>query len=159
MSYDCPNCGSSETSSFEMMHAQGTRSGSISASTVTFGGDVGLTSGQFNSQTVLAGRLSPPIAPRAGCGILFLIGIASVIISVLVSGTILTVIDAIIGISSNNNGILVLPIVLIGAFLFYGLYLYNRHIMEKKKMPVFREQLQTWSSSMICRRCGFMWTR
>jgi len=158
MSYDCPNCGNSHTSSFEMMHAQGTRSGNISASSVTFSGDIGLTNGQFNSQTVLAGRLSPPVAPRMSGGIQILIVIASLIISILVSGAILTAIDAIIGISKDTalTGPLVVSLTIV--FVLYGLYLYNR-IIQKKKMPVFHEQLQAWSDSMICRRCGFIWTR
>lgn len=158
MGYDCPSCGSSHTGSFEMMHAQGTQSGSISGSTITFSGDVGLTGGQFHSQTVLAGRLSPPVAPRMGCGIQILIGIASLIISVLVSGTILTVIDAIVGISRDTKLMEVLLFGLTVVFLLYGLYRYNR-LIQQKEMPVFREQLQEWSDSMICRRCGYMWTR
>jgi hypothetical protein len=158
MNYDCPQCHSSQTASFEMMHAQGTQSGNISGSTVTFGGDIGLTSGQFNSQTVLAGRLSPPGAPKAGCGIQILICIASLIISVLVSGTILTVVDAIIGISRDTKLMEVLLFGLTTVFLLYGLYRYNRFIQEKK-MPVYREQLQEWSDSMICRRCGYMWIK
>lgn len=103
MNYDCPQCQSPQTASFEIMHAQGTQSGNISASTVTFSGDVGLTNGQFNSQTVLAGRLMPPVAPVMGCGIQFLIGIGAAISGILTGVVILGAFDAVIGISSNSN--------------------------------------------------------
>ncbi len=157
MSYDCPNCGSSHTSSFEMMHAQGTQSGNISASTVTFSGDIGLTNGQFNSQTVLAGQLSPPVAPAMGCGIQILIVIGAIVLGVFIGGGILEGLDAIIGLS-KDTGLIILPFILVLGFLVCGVYFYNRFI-QQKKMPVYREQLQEWSSSMICRRCGFIWTR
>jgi hypothetical protein len=157
MSYDCPNCHSSQTASFEMMHAQGTQSGNISASTVSFGGGIGLTNGQFNSQTVLAGQLSPPVAPAMGCGIQILIGIGAGILGILIGGSILQGIIAIFGLS-RDTGLLALPFILVVGFLLYGVYFYNRFI-QQKKMPVYREQLQEWSNSMICRRCGFIWTR
>jgi len=157
MSYDCPKCGSSHTSSFEMMHAQGTRSGNISASTVFFGGGIGLTNGQFNSQTVLAGQLSPPVAPAMGCGIQILIGIGAGILGILIGGSILQGIEVIFGLS-RRIGLMVLPFILVVGFLLYGLYFYNRFV-QQKKMPVYREQLQEWSNSMICRRCGYMWIK
>lgn len=158
MNYDCLQCHSSQTASFEMMHAQGTQSGNLSASTITFGGDVGMTAGQFNSQTVLAGRLSPPVAPAMGCGIQLLIGIGAAISGIITGVVILGAFDAIIGISSNSNLPLVFFIVLIGGFFVCGVHLYNRFV-QQKKMSVHREQLEEWSKSMICRRCGFMWIR
>jgi Zn-dependent protease with chaperone function len=157
MSYDCPQCHSPQTASFEMMHAQGTQSGNISASTVTFGGDIGLTTGQFNSQTVLAGRLSPPVAPAMGCGIQILIGIGAGVLGVFIGGGILEGLDTVIGLS-RDTALMILPFILIVGFLLYGLYFYNRFV-QQKKMPVYREQLQEWSNSMICRRCGYMWVR
>jgi hypothetical protein len=140
-----------------MMHAQGTQSGNISASTVTFSGDIGLTNGQFNSQTVLAGQLSPPVAPAMGCGIQILIVIGAIVLGVFIGGGILEGLDAIIGLS-KDTGLIILPFILVLGFLVCGVYFYNRFI-QQKKMPVYREQLQEWSSSMICRRCGFIWTR
>jgi hypothetical protein len=140
-----------------MMHAQGTKSGNISAAGVTFSGDIGLINGQFNSQTILAGQLSPPVAPKMGCGIQILIGIGAGVLGILIGGSILQGIIAIFGLS-RENGLLALPLILVVGFLLCGLYFYNRFV-QQKKMPVYREQLQEWSDSMICRRCGFIWTR
>lgn len=157
MSYDCPRCHSQQTASFEMMHAQGTQSGNISASTVSFGGDFGLTSGQFNSQTALAGRLTPPVAPRMRGGIQILIVVGAIVLGTFIGGGILEGLDAVIGLS-RDTVLMVLPFILIVGFLLYGLYFYNRFV-QQKKMPVYREQLREWSNSMVCSRCGYMWVR
>lgn len=157
MSYDCPQCHSQQTASFEMLHAQGTQSGNISASTVSFGGDFGLTSGQFNSQTVLAGRLTPPVAPRMRGGIQILIVVGAIILGANIGGGILEGLDAIIGLSRDTS-LMALPVILILGFVLSGLYFYNRFV-QQKKMPVYREQLLEWENSMICQRCGFMWVR
>ena len=157
MSYDCPECGSHQTASFEMMHQQGTRLGNINASTVTFSGDIGLTSGHFNSQSMLAGRLAPPVAPKMGCGIQILIGIGAMALGVFIGGGILEIIDALFGLSPNTR-LMAMPFVLIVGFLLYGLSSYNRFV-QQKKMPVYQRQLEEWSNSMICKRCGYMWVR
>lgn len=157
MSYNCPQCHSQQTASFEMMHTQGTQSGNISASTVTFGGDVGLTNSQFNSQTVLAGRLSPPIEPKLGCWIQILIGIGAGIAGIFIGSGILLAIDAVFGLIQDTR-LLVFPVILMVGFPLYGVYLYNRFV-QQKKMPVYREQLEEWSNSIICQRCGYMWVR
>lgn len=158
MSYDCPQCFSPQTASFEMLFSQGTQSGNLSATTVSFSGDVGLTSGQFNSQTVLAGRLTPPLEPKMGCGTQISIMIGAAISGIFIGVVILGAFDAVIGISSNSNWPLILFIVLIFGFFVCGVHLYNRFV-QQKKMSDYRERLQEWSSSMICRRCGYMWVR
>lgn len=157
MNYDCPKCRSSQTASFEMLHQKGTSSGTINASTITVGGDFGLTSGHFNSQSALAQKLSPPVSPKAGCGIQILIGIGAGILGIFIGGGILEGIDAVVKLSQNTS-LMVLPFILIVGFLLYGLYLYNRHI-QRNKIPVYHEQLEEWTNSMICTRCGFTWVR
>ena len=158
MSYDCPRCHSQQTASFEMMHAQNTHSGNLSAATITFGGDVGLTSGQFNSQTVLAGRLSPPVAPVMGCGIQLLIGIGAAVSGFFAGFIILGTFNAIIGIPEKAVWPLILLILLFSAFYVGGVHLYNRFV-RRKKMSVHRERLEEWSNGMICKRCGHLWVR
>lgn len=157
MSYDCPQCDSQQTVSFEMMYARGTSSGTITGSTVTFSGDIGITSGQFNSQTVLAGRVAPPVLPKMGCSMQILIGIGAWLLGSVVGAVIVSVMELIFG-RSNAATLLAFSFILIGVFLICGLHFYKRFI-ERKQMPVYREQLEEWSNSMICQRCGFMWTR
>jgi len=156
MSYDCPQCHSQQTASFEMMHARGTSSGTITASTVTFGGGFGVTNGKFNSQTVLAGQLSPPVAPKMGCGIQILIFFVSMIAAAFISSAIFVGLDA-VGISLGGTPIF-LHIILLLTFTGVGLHLYNS-FTKRKRMPQHLDQLREWSDGMICQRCGYMWIR
>lgn len=160
MSYDCPNCRSHQTATFEMVHSQGTRSGYISASTVTSSGDVGLTGGQTYSQSLLAGQLSPPEEPKlTGATIL-----GSIVASFFVSAFLTYIIASLI----RNSGIAVdesrigvnlifLFILLIPVLTALGCRLHKRAL--RKLMPGYLERLQEWSRGMVCRRCGYMWIR
>lgn len=160
MSYDCPNCGSRQTTTFEMIHSQGTRSGYINASTVSLGGDAGFAGGQTYSQSLLANQLSPPQEPKiAGQTIL-----ASIIASFFASGLVVYLIASFIrktGISVGANTIglnlIFLYILLIPVLAALGCWLHKRAL--RKLMPGYFEKLREWSNGMICRRCGYTWVR
>lgn len=160
MSYDCPKCGSQQTTTFEMVHTQGTRSGYINASGVTFGGDVGFAGGQTYSQSLLANQLSPPSEPKiTGSTIL-----ASIVASFFASGLITFLIAYFIrttGISVDESTIglnlIFLYILLIPILATLGCWLHKRAL--RKLMPGYFEKLREWSNGMICRRCGYIWTK
>lgn len=143
-----------------MVHSQGTRSGYINASTVTFSGDVGLTGGQTYSQSLLAGQLSPPAEPKLTGGIIF----ASILVSFFASAIVTYMIAYFIrntGISVDESRIginlIFLFILLIPTLAALGCWLHKRAL--RKLVPGYLEKLQEWSRCMICRRCGYMWIR
>lgn len=160
MSYDCPHCGSRQTATFEMIHSQGTRSGYINASGVTFGGDAGFASGQTYSQSLLANQLSPPQEPKIAGRMI----VASIIASFFASGLVTYLIASFIrtmGVSVDETKIglnlLFLYILLIPVLAALGCWLHKRAL--RKLMPGYLEKLREWSNGMICRRCGYTWTK
>lgn len=160
MSYDCPQCGSPQTATFEMIYQQGTQSGSLSGSGFSVGGDVGIVNGQFSSQTGLAERLAPPREPKITGGTI----LASVAAAFLASGLLTFLIAGFIrktGMSVDENAIglnlIFLYILLIPVLAALGCWLHKRAL--RKLMPGYLERLQEWSRGMICRRCGYTWVR
>jgi magnesium-transporting ATPase (P-type) len=160
MSYDCPNCGSHQTATFEMAYQQGTQSGNISGSGFSTGGDVGIVNAQFNSQTALAERLSPPQEPKITGGAIF----GSIVAGFFVSGILTYLIIGFIrntGMSVNENtmGIntIFLFILLIPILSALGCWLHKRSL--RRFMPRYLERLREWRNGMICRRCGFVWVK
>ena len=160
MSYDCPQCGSHQTATFEMIHQHGTRSGNLSGSSFSVGGDVGIINGQFNSQTALAERLSPPREPKITGGTIF----GSITAAFLASGLITYLIAGFIretGMSVNEKTIglnlVFLFILLTPVLAVLGCWLHKRSL--RRFMPEYLERLREWRNGMICRRCGYMWIR
>ncbi len=160
MSYDCPQCGSHQTATFEMAYQQGTQSGNLSGSGFTTGGDVGIINGQFNSQTALAERLSPPREPTITGGVIF----ASIVAAFFTSGFITYLIASFIrktGMSVDESrigvNIIFLFILLIPILAALGCWLHKRSL--RRFMPGYLERLREWRNGMICRRCGFMWVK
>lgn len=160
MSYDCPQCGSQQTATFEMIYQQGTQSGNLSGSGFSVGGDVGIINGQFNSQTALAERLSPPQEPKITSGTI----VASIVAAFLASGLITFLIAGFIrktGISVDQNTIglnlIFLYILLIPILAALGCRLHKRSL--RRFMPRYLERLREWQNGLICRRCGYMWVR
>lgn len=160
MSYDCPNCESHQTATFEMVHQQGTQSGNINATGFSIGGDVGVFNGQFNSQTGLAERLSPPREPKISGGTI----LGCIIASFFASGLVVYLIAYFIrtsGISVDENTIglnlIFLYILLIPILAAIGCWLHKRSL--RKLMPGYFEKQNKWSNGMICLRCGFVWNR
>ena len=160
MSYDCPNCGSHQTATFEMAYQQGTQSGNLSGSGLSTGGDVGIVNAQFNSQTGLAERLSPPREPKITGGAI----LGSIVAGFFVSGLITYLIISFIrktGISVVENtvglNLIFLFILLIPVLAALGCWLHKRSL--RKLMPAYLERLREWRNGMICRRCGFMWVK
>lgn len=86
-----------------------------------------------------------------------LIGIGAWLTGCTVGAVVIAGIGTIFG---QVKGTTLLPIIfiLIGVFLASGLHFYKRFI-ERKQMPAYREQLQEWSNSMVCKRCGYVWIR
>lgn len=160
MSYDCPNCKSHQTATFEMVHSQGTRSGYINASTVTSSGDIGLTGGQTYSQSLLAGQLSPPAEPKLTGGAILASILASFFVAAIVTYMLAYFIRKTgIPVDKNTIGInlIFLFILLIPILAVLGCWLHKRAL--RKLMPGYLERLQEWSKGMICRRCGYTWIR
>lgn len=160
MNYDCPQCGSHQTATFEMAYQHGTQSGNISGSGFSIGGDVGIINGQFNSQTALAERLSPPREPKITGGAIF----ASIVAGFFASGLITYLIIGFIrktGISVDENTIglnlIFLFILLIPILAALGCWLHKLSL--RKLMPRYLERLREWRNGMICRRCGFLWVK
>ena len=160
MSYDCPQCGSHQTATFEMAYQQGSQSGNFSGSGFSIGGDVGIVNGQFSSQTGLAERLAPPREPKITSGTI----LGSIVAAFLASGllTFLTVsfirktgmsVDE----SSIGLNLIFLYILLIPILAVLGCWLHKRAL--RKLMPRYLERLREWRNGMICRRCGFLWVK
>lgn len=160
MSFDCPNCGSRQTSSFEMVYSQGTRSGYINASTLTSSGDVGFTGGETYSQSLLAGQLSPPEEPKLKGGTI----LASVLVSFFAAGIVTYMIAYFIRTTGTpvdettiGMNLIFVYLLLIPVLASLGCWLHKRAL--KKMMPGYLEKLREWSKGMICQRCGYTWVR
>ena len=143
-----------------MVHSQGTRSGYISASTLTSSGDIGLTGGQTYSQSLLAGQLSPPEEPKLRGGTIF----TSILVSFFASGIVTYMIAYFIrktGMPVDENTIgmnlILVYILLIPILAALGCWLHKRAL--RKLMPGYLERMREWSKGMICRRCGYTWIR
>lgn len=156
MSYDCPQCRSRQTVSFEMMYSQGTRTGHMSGAAVSSGGAVGIAGGRFNSQSLLANQLSPPVEPKVDFGIPVAVFAMSVILSIIVVTVISRILSA-VGLSFDAGGF-ILFLILVVAFTGGGVFWCYQYV-ERNKMPDYQDRLREWSNSMVCRRCGYMWVR
>lgn len=155
MSYDCPHCGSRQTNSFEMTHAHGTRGGHFGAGTVSSGGG-GVAGGKFISQSLMASRAAPPVDPKLGCAMPIAMFAMSIILAFIACSLVGRMLGA-VGISYDDGGI-ILFFILVVVFAASGIG-WACYDVEVKKMPVFREALDEWERSMVCRHCGWTWVR
>lgn len=156
MSCDCSQCRSRQTVSFEMMYSQGTRAGHMSGAAVSLGGAVGIAGGRFNSQSLLANQLSPPVEPKVDFGIPVAVFAMSVIVSIIVVAVISRILSA-VGLSFDAGGF-ILFLILVVLFTAGGIFCCCQYV-ERNKMPDYRNRLREWLNSMVCRRCGYVWTR
>ena len=129
----CPKCGSDDTRSFQLVYAEGTSQGRISAGSYTFGGGVTATSGRTNSQSLLAARTSPPVEPSPS-----VIGLAMLPLLLLFLAVAINIVVSIVFV----------------ALICVWLY---RHYQPKRRK--YKEDIAEWSRSWMCIRCGHAWRR
>lgn len=144
MSFDCPQCRSNQTSSFQMIYQGGTSTGTHKS--ISYGANVGIigTGGKSSSQSLLAQQVAPPPMPKltnsdkffAVC--CFLVGTA--IFNALISNQI-----PLFG--------FVFGLALAGGFLFFK----SEQIAVKRNL--WKQTIQQWQNSWMCLRCGFTWIR
>ena len=145
MSYNAPQCGSPNTTTYEMAHLSGSHSGYSDGTAIDPHGITGSTSGHYTAQSQLAAQTAPPALPVFGCGTLLWLLLGSMMI-----GTAVMIIAA--RWSYGAYAIWSYPAVFIGGFI-----LIERD--RRRRMPGYHDQLTEWSRGMICRRCGYRWFR
>lgn len=138
--FTCPQCGSDQISTLQMVYSQGTSSGKVSAGTITGDGSFAFTGGNVNSQSVLARQVAPPRRPRMNGWIIYGIVILALIIAVM-------------SISFVYSGLSFLII----TFGVTGVGLYLYYLSVQKKMPDYWDELDHWEKGKICFRCGNTW--
>ena len=144
----CPKCDADDTRSFEMVHSEGTSSGTFSAGSYTLGVGPTLTKGQTSSQSVLASKTQPPEKPAIKFGAILVTFFGSFFLMwILVS-----VISPFTG---WLNFILVIGIT---GLLTFGAYMFE----TKRVKPLeaeYQKNLATWKRNWICLRCENAWRR
>jgi hypothetical protein len=140
--FDCPQCKSNQTSSFQMVYSQGTNTGRISAGGITSEGDFAFTGGTVKSQSVLAGKLAPPKRPvNEPINNLVILALSGIILMLFTGITNSIIIGALACLISFGTGV----------------YFYSQYV--QKQMPEYIQKMDEWSKSMICFRCGYMWIK
>jgi predicted RNA-binding Zn-ribbon protein involved in translation (DUF1610 family) len=141
--FTCPKCGSDQTSTLKMAYSQGTSSGKISAGTITADGNLALTGGKVNSQSVLAKQVAPPRKPLIEPIPILILLISSLIIGFILAGSVYEVIAVYV--------FFITFLVLLGG----GGYFYYSSV--QKQMPEYLKKMEDWKKSKICFRCGNKW--
>ncbi len=144
----CPKCGSDDTRSFEMVHSEGTSSGTFSAGSYTFGGGATLTQGQTSNQSILASKTQPPEKPSLKFGALLFVLFGSFIVSMIFVSYI-----------SELAGWLKLLLVFgIAGALTVGAYIFERRRLQPLEVE-YEKSFASWKRNWICLRCGNAWRR
>jgi len=145
--YNCPRCGSENTSTFPMIHLGGTTKGSFGA--VSYGLAAGLvgTKGKTNTQNLLALQTSPPTKPGYAAG--------DLILGIMVGGTfVLAMVSAF-----SLFGYVPVPVfsfIIFAAGLACFYYFRSKQVNEK--VNEWRQAIQQWENSSMCLKCGNAWT-
>lgn len=150
MDFDCPQCGSHNTASYEMAYTSGTHSGYASGTGIDFDGNIGAGGGRFSMKSGLAEQTAPPVRPTLGCLVPTFLAFGLVMLLIFT----VPILSRIFQISDRVIIYLIpgLFIVLYPLSLFY----FNRDL-KRSSLPRYYDQLMQWQSSWICRRCGYRW--
>lgn len=141
----CQKCKSEDTKSFEMVYAEGTSSGTVTAGSYTIGDGVTLTKGKISSQTELALRVRPPEEPDFNIFLLFGIVLSSFIITMII-------------VSYFDGSLKLLLGIGITALSAVGGYLLESRRLQLHKEE-YKKNFAAWRRSWICMRCGNTWKR
>lgn len=144
MSYRCPNCGSHNTSSYEMAYLSGSHSGYASGTGISSDGP-GAFGGHYSQSTHLAAQTAPPQLPVFGCGALLWLLLGASLLS-----TFCTVV--LNSLFKTIHGVWSFPI-----FFIIGFILIERD--RRSRMPNYHARMDEWTKSMVCCRCGYRWLR
>ena len=146
--YDCPNCGSSNTQSFDNVHSSNVRS--------SYGG----TRGSFESWNQLAAQTAPPANPHVGCGSVVAIFVLTLVSFGITAAILSAAIEPFAGMFTADNKFMLVyfPAVIAGVAVFIGGLLFVSKRVQKR-MPDYQQKADEWNRSMLCRRCGYRWLR
>ena len=143
--YDCPQCGSRNTQSFDNVYSQNVRQ--------SYG-----VNGRYDSRNQLARQTAPPQNPHVGCGSVLVIFLLTSF-SVVLTASVLSVCLKSLKFDSDTRAIIVFWVtVSVGVTTFVGGLLFSSKRVNKQ-MPAYHRRLAEWNRSMLCRRCGCMWQR
>lgn len=143
--YDCPQCGSRNTQSFENIYAQNFRQ--------SYG-----INGRYDSWNALAQQTAPPQNPHVGCAPIFVVFLLTVFVFI-VTAIVLSVCLKTLRFDSDTRATIVFWVTVpVGIMiLIVGLLFISGRV--QKQMPAYRKRFEEWNSSMMCRRCGCAWLR
>ena len=144
----CPKCGSDDTRSFEMVHSEGTSSGTFSAGSYTLGVGATLTKGQTSNQSVLASRTQPPEKPSMQFGAILAVFFGSFIVSMILLSYI----------SELAGWLKLLLVIGIAGGLTVGAYMFERRRLQPLETE-YEKSFASWKRNWICLRCGNAWRR
>lgn len=141
---NCPQCGSTNTKSFSIVHGTGTSTSRSSSFSISSKGRSRGGVGQSTRQSQLAAATAPPRRPS----ILFslLVGVILYVALFNLSGVIIRLLPAAIRPYQELFTLAALALSLFLALLF--------HAARKHR---YRPKLELWGRSWVCLRCGSTW--
>lgn len=173
----CPKCSSNDTQSFQMAYQTGTSMGRVQNTSYNYELGVSVSYANASNQTILANQLKPPIAPSdinnviSNSSIKIYYAFAAFLIGgfffLIIGGTFNRFFpseDPITGNISYSRtlaGLAIFILAMVGssilAFWAFRKVPYKQSDEYKQAQRNYQKQIEHWTRSWICLRCGADW--